>query len=136
MKYKLSKCQSPRGHALDQRTTKRGGSPGPWAAEQPSVSLLQASCPPLGWKWACGWPQPGLPDGGARKTRGMGPGRERPVETHGTASLLGPSHALDSRFLVLIALQTAHLARVHLGHVHVRVDHEFVLANAGAGDPE
>lgn len=65
----------------------------------------------------------------------MGPGRKGPVETHGAASRLGPSHALDSRFLVLIALQAAHLARIHLGHVHVRVDHEFVLANAGAGRP-
>ena len=57
------------------------------------------------------------------------------METYKMASRLGPSHALDSRFLVLIALQAAHLARVHLGHVHVCVDHEFVLANAGRGRP-
>lgn len=76
-----------------------------------------------------------LPNGGNEEAHGMGPGRKGLVETYRMASHLGPSHALDSRFLVLVALQAAHLARVHLGHVHVCVDHEFVLANAGRGRP-
>lgn len=44
-----------------------------------------------------------------------------------------PPRFLHSRFLVLVALQTAHLTRVHLGYVHVFVDHELILANAGNG---
>ena len=62
-----------------------------------------------------------LPNGGNEEVHGTGPGRKGLMETYKMASRLGPSHALDSRFLVLIALQAAHLARVHLGHVHVCV---------------
>lgn len=47
----------------------------------------------------------------------------------------GPNHALHSRFLVLVALQTAHLTHIHLGHVYVCVNHKLVLANAGKGRP-
>lgn len=45
----------------------------------------------------------------------------------------GPTSLPYSRFLVLVALETAHLTRVHLGRVDVRVDHELILANAGEG---
>ena len=41
---------------------------------------------------------------------------------------------IEGGFLVLVALQTAHLTRVHLGCVHVFVDHELVLADAGKGE--
>ena len=44
-----------------------------------------------------------------------------------------PNHASHSRFLVLVALQAAHLTRVHLGHVYVCVDHKLILANAEKG---
>lgn len=47
----------------------------------------------------------------------------------------GPNHALHSRFLILVALQTAHLTHVHLGHVYVCVNHKLILANAGKGRP-
>lgn len=43
---------------------------------------------------------------------------------------LVPNPALHSRFLVLVALQAAHLPLVHLGHVYVGVDHKLILANA------
>lgn len=46
------------------------------------------------------------------------------------AQALVPNHALHSRFLVLVALQAAHLPLVHLGHVYVSVDHKLILANA------
>lgn len=62
----------------------------------------------------------------------MGPGRNG-LRRHAWPALA--SLALYSRFLVLIALQAAHLARVHLGHVHVRVDHKFVLTDAGSSRP-
>lgn len=44
---------------------------------------------------------------------------------------LAPNHALHSRFLVLVALQAAHLTHIHVGHVNVCVDHKLILANAG-----
>lgn len=46
---------------------------------------------------------------------------------------ISPRPFPHSRFLVLVALQPAHLTRVHLGCVHVFVDHELVLADAGKG---
>lgn len=74
MKYKLSRCQSPRGHALDQRTTERGGVPRALGSEQPPLSLLRALCPPLGRIWTCVWPWPGpFPMEGTRKPMGWGP---------------------------------------------------------------
>lgn len=59
MKYKLSKCQSLQGHALDQRTTKKGGVRRTLGSEQPPVSLLRASCPPLGGNGRVGGPSQG-----------------------------------------------------------------------------
>lgn len=46
---------------------------------------------------------------------------------------LSPNHALHSRFLVLVALQAAHLTHIHLGRIYVCVDHKLILANAGKG---
>lgn len=46
---------------------------------------------------------------------------------------LAPNHVLHSRFLVLVALQAAHLTHIHLRHVYVCVDHKLVLANTGKG---
>lgn len=48
---------------------------------------------------------------------------------------MSPLSFLYLRFLVLVALQTAHLPRVNLGGVDVFVDHEFILADAGRGKP-
>lgn len=45
-----------------------------------------------------------------------------------------PTCAVNSRFLVLVALQTAHLPHIHLGRVYVWVDHKLILADAGKGD--
>lgn len=58
---------------------------------------------------------------------------DRPCGDTQDRQLSGPSHALYSRFLVLIALQAAHFAHVHLGRVYVCVDHKLILANAAKG---
>lgn len=38
-----------------------------------------------------------------------------------------------SRFLVLVALEPAHLPRVDFVHVHIRVHHQLVLPDAAGG---
>lgn len=42
-----------------------------------------------------------------------------------------PGAAWHLRLLVLVALETAHLASVDFVHVRIRVHHQFILADAG-----
>lgn len=110
--------------------------------EQPPISLLWASCSPL-----CRDPHscPLLEKGGDKDTPQDGVCRDTqtiscfcpqaPEMGVPRATGPGPNHALHSRFLVLVALQTSHLTHVHLGHVYVCVNHKLILANAEKGRP-
>lgn len=97
---------------------------------------VQAASPPCSGPHAllCGGdeivvlpPMPVLDEGGDKEA-------PRDGQLLGVQGPQAPNHALHhSRFLVLVALQTAHLSHVHLGHVYVCVDHKLILANAGKG---
>lgn len=136
MKYKLSKGQSPQGHALGGGTAGSGaeGSPGPRG--QSSLRSLSAPglTPSCAVEMETEVPSPGpTPGCGGKEAPQDRAWEDRPCGDAQDRQLSGPSHALYSRFLVLIALQAAHFAHVHLGRVYVCVDHKLILANAAKG---
>lgn len=115
-----------------KRPPRGEGSPGPWARSSPPS--LCSGLRVLLWVEMDMWVAPARapPGWGDEEAHGTGPGRKG-LRRHARPALAGL--ALYSRFLVLVALQAAHLARVHLGPVHVRMDHKFVLTDAGRGRP-